>query len=279
MTDSLSSEEKAPGLCSKCNGEVRVKTNGTLFAHNRVDLACSTGGLSSAGWVKSRCAGSGTKPRFIMNEVTLTSKSRSERSQNLRRVIGCFLLEGDGESDTLAVALCSYFERHRNRPKLDPETENGWGEWVEQKANKALDGLVARVEDVPAHETLPVARATPEDGCGCIERTNGVGGVTQVWCGMHWAQRAASLCEDCPPVGYPTDKTRCTPCPRRTLKANGLQQEFDGAIQRLEAHPPCSIANMWQCGSCLTFNPLLSLACQGCKTPRGELNGEPAHGD
>lgn len=24
-----------------------------------------------------------------------------------------------------------------------------------------------------------------------------------------------TLCEDCPPVGYPTDKTRCTPCPRR----------------------------------------------------------------
>lgn len=23
------------------------------------------------------------------------------------------------------------------------------------------------------------------------------------------------LCEDCPPVGHPTDKTRCTPCPRR----------------------------------------------------------------
>ncbi len=23
-------------------------------------------------------------------------------------------------------------------------------------------------------------------------------------------------CEDCPPVGYPTDKTRCSECPRRT---------------------------------------------------------------
>lgn len=32
-----------------------------------------------------------------------------------------------------------------------------------------------------------------------------------------WKQPAAdagSLCEDCPPVGYPTDKTRCDPCPR-----------------------------------------------------------------
>ena len=25
----------------------------------------------------------------------------------------------------------------------------------------------------------------------------------------------AALCDDCPPVGYPTDKTRCLPCPRR----------------------------------------------------------------
>jgi hypothetical protein len=24
-----------------------------------------------------------------------------------------------------------------------------------------------------------------------------------------------ALCEDCPPVGYPTDETRCAPCPRR----------------------------------------------------------------
>jgi hypothetical protein len=29
------------------------------------------------------------------------------------------------------------------------------------------------------------------------------------------AQEEAQLCEDCPPADYPTDKTRCTPCPRR----------------------------------------------------------------
>lgn len=27
------------------------------------------------------------------------------------------------------------------------------------------------------------------------------------------------LCEDCPPTGYPTDATRCAPCPRRTKEA------------------------------------------------------------
>ena len=30
---------------------------------------------------------------------------------------------------------------------------------------------------------------------------------------------AGKLCSDCPPVGYPTDKTRCLPCLRRTPKA------------------------------------------------------------
>lgn len=28
-----------------------------------------------------------------------------------------------------------------------------------------------------------------------------------------------TLCGDCPPAGYPTDKTRCTACPRRAVSA------------------------------------------------------------
>ena len=30
------------------------------------------------------------------------------------------------------------------------------------------------------------------------------------------ATSGAELCDDCPPLGYPTDKTRCLECPRRT---------------------------------------------------------------
>jgi hypothetical protein len=29
----------------------------------------------------------------------------------------------------------------------------------------------------------------------------------------------ALLCEGCPPIGYPTDETRCSACPRRTSDA------------------------------------------------------------
>ncbi len=30
---------------------------------------------------------------------------------------------------------------------------------------------------------------------------------------------STSLCSDCPPVGYITDKTRCLPCPFRMVEA------------------------------------------------------------
>lgn len=28
----------------------------------------------------------------------------------------------------------------------------------------------------------------------------------------------AAMCEDCPPLGYPTDKTRCAECPHRSAQ-------------------------------------------------------------
>lgn len=29
--------------------------------------------------------------------------------------------------------------------------------------------------------------------------------------------REANLCSDCPPIGYPTHRTRCLPCPRHSV--------------------------------------------------------------
>lgn len=44
----------------------------------------------------------------------------------------------------------------------------------------------------------------------------------------------ASLCEDCPPVGYPTDKTRCDPCPRRTPASHeGQRDDFTNSVHCL----------------------------------------------
>lgn len=36
------------------------------------------------------------------------------------------------------------------------------------------------------------------------------------------------LCDDCPPVGYPTDKTRCLPCPRRVNESEGGTEFIKG---------------------------------------------------
>lgn len=45
----------------------------------------------------------------------------------------------------------------------------------------------------------------------------------------------SKLCEDCPPVGYPTDKTRCEPCPRRLANPVPLTgQEQAGARSSMD---------------------------------------------
>lgn len=37
--------------------------------------------------------------------------------------------------------------------------------------------------------------------------------------------KCGELCEDCPPVGYPTDDTRCMPCPRRAQRRSVTQEK------------------------------------------------------
>lgn len=63
-----------------------------------------------------------------------------------RNFLGGIYIENTGDSDTLGIALASYFESHMDRPEkdVDEEGESGWGPWAIQKTNEALD-TIARV--------------------------------------------------------------------------------------------------------------------------------------
>ena len=60
-------------------------------------------------------------------------------------------------------------------------------------------GVLASAADGPTYEQL----ASFYESFGFVQN----GGI--IW------HRAPALCDDCPPPDYPTDKTRCKPCPRR----------------------------------------------------------------
>lgn len=62
------------------------------------------------------------------------------------------MVENDINADNLAVVLCTYFEGHMDRPKPDPQTENGWGAWAEREANRVLDELAVFIEQRLAPE-------------------------------------------------------------------------------------------------------------------------------
>lgn len=66
----------------------------------------------------------------------------------LRNRIGSIPVIGDsgGCEDNIAIALASYFSGHTACPDDDPiDTELGWGAWVLEKTNDALDRIVAEL--------------------------------------------------------------------------------------------------------------------------------------
>lgn len=85
------------------------------------------------------------------------------------------------------------------------------------------------------------------------ERT--VDGYTCRKCGVWYAgpngfhdcspeNASAELCEGCPPVGYPTDTTRCTPCPRRSEKLSQPrvpQNEYEATLTAIRTRDTESV--------------------------------------
>lgn len=85
-----------------------------------------------------------------------------------------------------------------------------------------LPGAIAQVRDGSKPWQFGLVQAFARHRIAAEARQHGDGGrEPRSPCAEDHALAAACgpLCEDCPPVGYPTDKTRCLPCPRRTSPA------------------------------------------------------------
>lgn len=69
-----------------------------------------------------------------------------DRTKLRNLIAGCHV-EKDGMPDNLAIALCSYFEDHLGRPDDDDPAsdETGWGAWVSQKYEEAMDLITDEV--------------------------------------------------------------------------------------------------------------------------------------
>lgn len=73
-------------------------------------------------------------------------------------------------------------------------------------ARVELDRLRAEIEKRKADDSLMQCR---------IDELEAHNEALQLEVEKLTEQITAMLCEDCPPAGYPTDKTRCASCPRR----------------------------------------------------------------
>ena len=100
-------------------------------------------------------------------------------------------------------------------------------------ARKAIESALAaqgQAVDIPPFGPMLKAIAMHCDlsECGSFDGQSMLDAVADAiaWCESP-AQPATpveSLCEDCPPKNYPTDVTRCTPCPRRLGPVESLER-------------------------------------------------------
>lgn len=55
-------------------------------------------------------------------------------------------------TDNLAIAICTYWNEHMDRPEDDPIDEDyGWGKWVVEQYEATMDRIVAAVEKGQDH--------------------------------------------------------------------------------------------------------------------------------
>lgn len=91
----------------------------------------------------------------------------------------------------------------------------------------------------PAIDERALDAATEKVEGAVLDLYRAFGGqsVTRIAVEAYLAVVPDSRCEDCPPIGYPTDETRCTPCDRRALTVEEMpsawQQRLKGRWHNL----------------------------------------------
>lgn len=121
----------------------------------------------------------------------------------------------DGMADT---AYGQYIQQMRSRECL------GW----EQKVKTGQFGEAELKAHTRAGEFLGRHRAFSE----CVEILSRYGSSQPA------ASAQPTRCEDCPPVGYPTDKTRCAPCDRRADYLVCGRSNGDGTYEAVPTASP-----------------------------------------
>lgn len=86
----------------------------------------------------------------------------------------------------------------------------------------------------------------------------------------HPSSNAVSLCDDCPPEGYITDKTRCAPCPRRSPEHN-VCEKCGAAKEWRECYNCEDGFSHHDCGEdcCCCLDPEDNVTCDICEGEGG----------
>lgn len=98
--------------------------------------------------------------------------------EDIRSQIAHVQVDDSAMGDNLAIALCTYFSDHPDRPDNDPDTEHGWGEWVTKREQETIKRIVeaamrSRAEGVRDGYRLVLAKPTDDmshAGCDVIDR-------------------------------------------------------------------------------------------------------------
>lgn len=186
------------------------------------------------------------------------------------------VVAGYGNSLGFWLALKAAREELSGEPPSAVETAAGLTDW--EKACDVVAGVVrslggeARIGATIALDAIGDAmRGTPASP---VETTRE---HVHDWIGQPAGMTSPSgskfdLCRKCgatrSPAQLPPQQAECPGCGWTIGHALDCPHRWGSPEKASEG-----IANMWQCGSCRTFNPLLSLSCQSCKTPRDAQNG------